>query len=323
MINYDASGWKILDDEFGAFCYEAEKLAMVVRADGEWLDDDEDVYSAYMELYAMQYLLFVGQKKDCVCLSFYSKNKQTRALEFLRDVMPESGLVKGTAIHASGEITFVMLQALMVDEDFSDWKLYFQYRSECYFRDCQVVDSEAYAKQYQDEILMYPRYVKRTDGWSFVRTVDIADAGQQIRIKTLENETGIVIVAAEDLYIMIGVRGEIYDITAQRFQDTYIETGEAFDLFARMTDYIPAAELVESGEYISLDEYAYVCYPKPQAGIYVKRLEQRTKVFQKRRGEDYFYGAKGDYLAIRPDDFTDIYIIQADVFEATYEEERL
>ena len=78
----------------------------------------------------------------------------------------------------------------------------------------------------------------------------------------------------------------------------------------------------ETGEYMIIDEYAHICHPKPGAGIKADRLKYRTKVF--RNGKpDYFIGKPGDYLAIRPDDLTDIYIIQSEVFGRTYDEKKL
>ena len=35
--------------------------------------------------------------------------------------------------------------------------------------------------------------------------------------------------------------------------------------------------------------------------------------------QEYFLGRPGDYLAVRLDDITDIYVIQRDIFAETYE----
>ena len=57
-----------------------------------------------------------------------------------------------------------------------------------------------------------------------------------------------------------------------------------------------------------------------QKGIYAKCLERRTKVFNPYNEGEYFVGRKGDYLAIRQDDLSDIYIIKNGIFQETYEE---
>ena len=72
-------------------------------------------------------------------------------------------------------------------------------------------------------------------------------------------------------------------------------------------------------KYISLDEAAHICYPSRGIGIYACELERRTKIFPVDNEEDYYLGRPGDYMAIRMDDFTDVYIIQREIFLQTYE----
>lgn len=119
--------------------------------------------------------------------------------------------------------------------------------------------------------------------------------------------------------IMIGCLGEIYEITDEKFKSTYDVTYERLDIFERYFDFIPAVELPDKGKYVTIDEMAHLCYPKPGNGIWAKRLDKRTKIFRK-GSLDYFIGNPGDYMAIRADDYQDIYVIQQEVFLRTYEE---
>ena len=73
------------------------------------------------------------------------------------------------------------------------------------------------------------------------------------------------------------------------------------------------------GDYISLDELAKLCYPRRGVGIYACELQRRTKVFPASDNGEYFLGRPGDYMAVRLDDFTDIYVIQREIFLQTYE----
>ena len=86
-----------------------------------------------------------------------------------------------------------------------------------------------------------------------------------------------------------------------------------------MLDFIPVVETVSDGGYISIDEMARLCYPKTQAVICCRELKKRTRVFSKNSEQEYFLGRPGDYLAVRLDDITDIYVIQRDIFAETYE----
>ena len=87
-----------------------------------------------------------------------------------------------------------------------------------------------------------------------------------------------------------------------------------------MLEYLPEVELLPDGEYVALDEIAKLCYPKSGNGIYCKELECRTKVFPVNGNDEYYLGNQGDYLAVRLDDSTDLYIIQKEIFGNTYEE---
>lgn len=51
--------------------------------------------------------------------------------------------------------------------------------------------------------------------------------------------------------------------------------------------------------------------------IRARELTRRTKVFSVRG--DCFQGKPGDYLAAGTDDPADVYIVQGDIFQRTYE----
>ena len=163
------------------------------------------------------------------------------------------------------------------------------------------------------------RYQKKKIPWAFVKSTDIVGTGESFHIKSLENESGLMITADEDSYIMIGCRGEIYDIERIKFENTYEVTGGRLDIFEQMLDFLPEVERDSDGQYVSLDEIARLCYPKRGKDIYAKELENRTKVFPATREHEYFLGRPGDYLAIRTDDINDAYIIQGEIFRQTYE----
>lgn len=271
------------------------------------------------ELYDCRYLLLVADNQDEVQLSCYSETREIRALEFLDSLIPEFGLAKGGTEFAKGQISTVILGIKMAAAEVSGVTEYFLKKVAEYFMECDHIEAKEYGENCKDEITGLGRYVKRREGWAFVKSLDVAEKGQQLQVKTLENESGILLTADEDAYIMIGCRGEIYDIRRQKFETTYEATEESLDVFERMLDFIPAVENVATGEYISLDNLAHICYPKQGAGIYAKKLERRTKIFPEGSSRDYFYGRPGDYMAVRVDDLCDSYIIQGDVFEQTYE----
>ena len=64
--------------------------------------------------------------------------------------------------------------------------------------------------------------------------------------------------------------------------------------------------------------YAGSCIAKGGSGIYAKKLDHRVKVFTRWDPDKYYLGVEGDYLAVRADDPSDIYVIAKDIFHKTY-----
>ena len=76
----------------------------------------------------------------------------------------------------------------------------------------------------------------------------------------------------------------------------------------------------ETGEHIGILPYAKSCIALGGTGIYAKELDHRMKIFTTWDPDKYYLGLPGDYLAVRTDDLTDIYIIARDIFMKTYKE---
>lgn len=312
---------KILDTpQCGRVYRHLEEPLLVVEIKGELRDFVTSIdLDRLRKEKDCQYILFVADSQAEIRLFFSSGTREIRALEFLDTLIPEFGLVKGSGECAEGQISSVILEVKMANNEITDVIEYFLKQTADYFANCDCIEAEEYGKEHEEDIKGLQRYVKRKEGWAFVKSLDVAEKGTQIQIKTLENESGMLLTADEEAYIMIGCRGEVYDMKRQKFEATYEATKEPLDVFERMLDFIPAVENASTGEYISLDELAHICYPKQGSGIYAKKLSKRTKVFPVGGNREYFYGRPGDYIAIRADDLCDSYIIQGDVFERTYE----
>lgn len=285
---------------------------------GEW----DSLYRAWEPVLKEQqasYLLLLWNRREEEQLLFVSNSRRVRAIEFLDYLIGEFGLIKGSAMCASGRIASVILQVQMSELDLTDTVEYFLKKAAAYETDCREIHAADYAVVHAAELCGLQRYKKRQIPWAYVRSTDVTGAGQKLCIKSLENEAGLTVTASEDTYIMIGCRGEVYDISREKFERTYQATQEKLDVFEQMLDFLPAVETVPAGDYISLDEIAHLCYPKPGAGIYAKELEVRTRIYPKNQSQEYFLGRPGDYMAVVPDDISDIYVIQRDIFYQTYE----
>lgn len=315
-------------------CYRSEKNGFVAAEISERLyqplsarleqvglkTDGIEAYQQYLKQFDCRFLLLIWQEQEEVRLYFFSGTRQVRALEFLDYLIPDFGLAKGDADSAGGRMSSTILNVQMADMEISKTLEYFLKMSSSYFEDCKQIDAIQYGIEHAEEIRSLPRYVKKQTPWAYVRSTDIVEQGRKLRIKSLENESGIVMASDPDIYIMIGCRGEVYDMRRDKFEHTYEATEEPLDIFTHMLDFLPEAELVPEGSFVSLDGLAHLCYPKKDAGIYARKLSERTKVFPTGDNEGYYLGRAGDYMAVRRDDLTDIYVIQEDIFALTYEE---
>lgn len=312
--------------------YNRENLAVVevtedvfhklsaMMMDVEMQRDSVSEYREYMKKIKCNFLLLIWHEQEEERLYFLSDSKRVRALEFLDYLIPEFGLVRGNARAAGGRISSAILSVKLSENDMENVMTYFLKMTDSYFVDCDLVMAAEYGVRMENSIKAMKRYHKKKIPWAFVKSTDIVADGEKIHIKSLENESGLQLIAHEDVFIMIGCRGEIYDIEREKFENTYDVTDGKLDIFEQMLDFLPEVERESDGAYISLDEMAHLCFPKQGIEIYAKEINKRTKIFPVMREQEYFLGRPGDYMAIRTDDLCDIYIIQGEIFKQTYED---
>lgn len=282
------------------------------------INSEEEYEAWYASEKADGFYLFYLEGTSDITLYFSSSDKSIRALEFLDFVINEYGFIKGDKNNARGVVSQSVMQAEFSDMDVESLSDFLIKRIEDYYQECEWIYVSECPDDYFMDIQTNPIYVKKKIPWAMVKTADIVSPGEILSLKTLENESGLDIVAEDDTYIMIGIKGEVYHIQRDVFESAYNITDEKLDIFTSMMDFIPEVYHKSIGEYITIDESAKICYPKSGNGIYVQILSARTKVFTSRDSE-YFVGKRGDILAARREEPRDMYIIQRDVFERTYE----
>lgn len=280
-------------------------------------------FRAFAEEADCDYLLLYWRRQEEIRLMSFSRCSDVRALEFLDYIITDFGLAKGNAESAFGRISTAVLDAEAFREEISGYTEFLLRMSANYFEKCDWVYADAYSAENKEYIDSLKSYRKRRVPWAYIRTTEIVPAGGRIKIKSLENESGLVITAKEDTFIMIGCRGEVYDMNFEKFSNTYETTDEHLDIFERMLDFLPEVEALDENRFITLDELAKICYPIQKAVIKAVQIDNRTKVFKNADSTEYFLGRPGDFMAVRMDDYSDIYIIQNEVFTRTYEESSL
>lgn len=182
-------------------------------------------------------------------------------------------------------------------------------KSEEYYDSCDVV----YASEGIRDTEGFALYKKLPSVCGYVKTLDFLEPGTECKIRTYEGD--VAVKAAENIYVMIGLFGEVYPIERDKFEQKYRALEE---VFYKEYEYAPSVvDVVKSKKY-ELLPYAKKCIRKEDSCIYAKRLTVPAKVFSKWNYENYMYGKTGDYICYLPEDKTDVYIVKREIFEETY-----
>jgi phosphoglycolate phosphatase len=157
-----------------------------------------------------------------------------------------------------------------------------------------------------------PIYQKLPIPVGFVVSTDIFPEGSKITIRTLEGD--IDAVAGENIYLMIGIEGEVYPILKEKFEMNYKSENVPY---AKEAEYEPAIVNRFSGSRKLILPFAKTCVPKSTKLVRAKVVEKDTKVFSYWDTEKYFSGVKGDYLVANEGAYSDCYIVRRDIFLKT------
>lgn len=158
------------------------------------------------------------------------------------------------------------------------------------------------------------RYRKLPKEIGFARITDMFKEGTNLTIRTLEGDVDLT--ASADIYIMIGIEGEIYPIKKEKFEKNYKVLDKEYE---SVSEYPPTVINRYSGEKHSILSCAKTCVPVFEKIIRAKQITQRTKVFTDWDTEKYFSGVPGDFLAANENDLQDCYIVNERIFNKIYQ----
>ena len=158
------------------------------------------------------------------------------------------------------------------------------------------------------------RYQKKKTKLGVVCTFDFLKEGTPILVRTLEGD--MECVSARDLFIMIGIDGEVYPIRAEKFHHSYEWTDGKPEYQGPLK---PVIHNRLTGEAYHLAPYIRTCQASGDYHIFARPLRESAKVFTQWDRYKYLKGVKGDYIAVREDDLSDVYIIEKSVFLRSYE----
>lgn len=274
-----------------------------------------------LEVDAVDTCLVYSVQPFGVKISVRSCIKEVKANELAAFITKDIGSGGGHLEKAGGFIQMELLQNAYKDfctgrgkdpVDLEDGILEFlNWRMTDYFDDIEII----YASEYVADLSGMKHFRKKKIPLGYVEADKVFPMGKKICVRTLEGDLDIEI--RNDLYIMIGSQGEVYPSEKSKFDKSYkrLEDAYVFD-----GEYEPTIKDIMDGKTIKLTPYAKSCIPTGDIGIYVKQLDHRVKIFTAWDKDKYMLGNEGDFLTVRSDDHSDVYIIEQKIFMDTYEE---
>ena len=244
-------------------------------------------------------------------LSVRSCIKEVKASELASYLTEGFGGGGGHLTKAGGLLKKELIEDAGIDYTDEGIENLLRSRMRRYFSDSEII----YAGNYTVDMSTMTHYQKREIPVGYVKATDLAEAGTKVMIRTLEGDVDVMV--EDNLYIILGIDGEIYPCRESRFLSTYRLDSEAYQYPG---DYPPAVVNTITGDRLELLPFARKCIALGGGGIYAREIDHRVKVFTSWDPDKYYLGVPGDYLAVRADDLSDVYIIAKDIFYRSYEE---
>ncbi len=245
-----------------------------------------------------------------VKISVRSCVREVKASELASYITAGYGGGGGHLVKAGGLLKKDLLEASGISYDSDHIREFLFARMHDYYEDTEIL----YAGEHTEDVTKLCHYTKKAVRIGYVESMDLAPALTRIMIRTLEGDVDVEV--REDLLILIGIEGEIYPTDRQKFNAGYKALPD--EEYVCPAEYSPRVTDIVTGARMSLLPYAKACVASGGAGIYARELDHRVKVFTAWDPDKYYLGVPGDYLAVRVDDPSDIYVIARDIFRKTY-----
>lgn len=241
-------------------------------------------------------------------LSIRSCVRETKANELAEYLCEGLGNGGGLPNKAGGFIAENLYRQKYGNCDFTEMILQ---RMNQYYHDFEII----YAKSYEINPDEFSRYQKKNVVVGVAVVSDFIKEGTSILVRTLEGDVNLVV--EKDLYLMIGIEGEVYPIKRGKFEKSYrfVEENPHMKI-----EYAPTVRDNVCGQVYQLMKYMKTCMATGQTKVRAKQLTKNIKVFTLWDELKYYRGVTGDFLVVREDDFHDIYVVKKEIFYETYKQ---
>jgi phosphoglycolate phosphatase len=250
-----------------------------------------------------------------ICLAYYERpeevkfsvrscTKEVHANELAAFLAEGIGGGGGHIYKAGGSIRPEKIDDFSADEIFKE-------RMSDYFDSFDVIYAEDTTLDPKDMLL----YEKVPVDRGCAKLTDLFPVGTLVSIRTLEGDVDVKV--EEDLYVMIGIEGEIYPIKEEKLLKSYIMKDVPYEA---TFEYPPSIKDISTGKKKHIMEYSrsLAVAGASSTNIYARPLKKGVKVFTAWDKEKYYLGNVGDFIAFREDDPHDIYVIKGSLFDRLY-----
>lgn len=166
----------------------------------------------------------------------------------------------------------------------------------------------------------YRRYQRQAVISGYVRSTELGEIGSRILLRTPTGDKHDVI--RKDLYIRIGLHGELYPCSATEFYAVYRDCQEAMDFSGFMEHDEPKVVLERTGCKLYLRDILHPCRIKNNDYVWARQIttdRKTVKLLPSKWGyADFTFGNFGDYVVISTNDLTDISIVSGNDFAEDY-----
>lgn len=245
-----------------------------------------------------------------VKISVRSCVKEVKASELAGYLAEGYGGGGGHIIKAGG---FLKKDLIVKDEipyESADIKKLLNDRMQNYFSTSEIIYA---SPDKMVDITDFDKYVKLDLEVGYADVTELAPLGTTVTVRTLEGDVDITV--QENIYIIIGIDGEIYPCKKEKFLKSYNIIDKEY---VYLGEYSPVVVNISTGERIELLPHAHSCIATGGTALYAKQIDHRMKLFTTWDQEKYYLGVPGDYQAVREDDYSDTYIIAKDIFKKSY-----
>lgn len=147
----------------------------------------------------------------------------------------------------------------------------------------------------------------------YVACRDFIRYPSRFTIRMLDGDVNVML--SSESFLMIGVAGEVYPISKEKFALSYRLAKEPFQ---QQFDYPPTIINNDTGERVDLLGLANSCISKSWQ-IKACQLSTPIKLFTRWDADNYMKGEQGDWLVMVREDASDLYVISNTLFQKLYQ----